>query len=252
MNDFSDRSELGDVISHYAEVDEDSRLQTGWFRLEMARTQELISRHLPAAPAVVLDVGGGSGVYAGWLAALGYEVHLIDPVPKHIDQAMARSVRQARAIASMRVGDARHIEENDRSADAVLLLGPLYHLTERADRVRCLREAFRVLRVGGWVFAAAISRFASLLDSLRYGFFAAPEFAAILERDVAEGQHRNPTGNPLYFSTAFFHRPAELVAEIGEAGFRLEEIVGIEGPGWMAADFDRLWADARQRERLLE
>lgn len=240
------------ILDHYQLVDEDSRLRTGWFALEHARTQDLLSRHLPPAPAVVFDVGGGSGPYAVWLASLGYEVHLSDPVPKHIDQARERSARQPRPIATMRVGDARHIEAKDHSADAVLLLGPLYHLTERADRLRALREAMRVIRPGGWLFAAAISHFASLLDSLRFGFFSSPEFAPILERDLAEGQHRNPTDNPIYFTTAFFHRPNELVGEIEEAGFRLEKIVGIEGPGWMADNFEQLWSDATQRKRLLE
>lgn len=252
MTESETQSELHTILDHYQLVDEDSRLRTGWFALEHARTQDLLSRHLPPAPAVVFDVGGGSGAYAAWLASLGYEVHLSDPVPKHIDQARERSARQPRPIASMRVGDARHIEASDLSADAILLLGPLYHLTERADRLRSLREALRVLRPGGWLFAAAISHFASLLDSLRYGFFSKPEFAPILMRDLAEGQHRNPTDNPIYFTTAFFHRPHELAQEVEDSGFRLEKIVGIEGPGWMAADFDQLWSDEAQRKRLLD
>jgi ubiquinone/menaquinone biosynthesis C-methylase UbiE len=245
-------SSLKDLLEHYRQVDEDSRLRTGFFQLEFARTQELIRRYLKSAPAVVLDVGGGSGVYSAWLADLGYEVHLSDVVSKHIEQALARSSGQKRAIASMRVGDARHLEENDRSADAVLLLGPMYHLTERNDRLQSLHEAYRVLRPGGLVFAAAISRFASLLDSLLHGFFDKPEFRPILAQDLEDGQHRNETGNPIYFTTAFFHRPSELAAEVGESGFRVEAVVAIEGPGWAARDFDRLWADQEQRARLLE
>jgi ubiquinone/menaquinone biosynthesis C-methylase UbiE len=212
----------------------------------------LILRHLPVAPAAVVDVGGGSGAYACWLAALGYEVLLIEPVPKHIEQALANSVRQQRPIASLRVGDARHLEFDDRSADAVLFLGPLYHLTDHSDRITSLREAYRVLRPGGVVFAAAISHFASLMDSLLHGFFDKPEFAPILEGDLRDGQHRNPTGNPDYFTTAFFHRPDELKAELEEAGFRVLELAAVEGPGWVARDFDRLWADEAQRARLLD
>ena len=241
-----------EILDHYAQVDEDSRLQQGWFQLELARTQELIQRTVKQPPAQILDVGGGSGIYSAWLASLGYEVRLLDPVAKHLGQALSRSARQRKPIAGIRQGDARHLEENDSSADAVLLLGPLYHLTERGDRVTSLREAFRVLRPGGVVLAAAISRFASLFDSLRNGFFAEPLFASILERDLAEGQHRNPTGNPQYFTTAFFHRPQELAAEMTEAGFRVEELVAIEGPGWLAGDFDDLWTDQGQRRRLLE
>jgi ubiquinone/menaquinone biosynthesis C-methylase UbiE len=243
---------LPDVLEHYQQVEEDSRLRSGWFRLEFARTQELIKRHLQPAPAVVLDVGGGSGVYSHWLAGLGYEVHLIDPVPKHIEQARTRSAQQPRHIATMRIGDARHLEQADGSVDAVLLLGPLYHLTDRNDRIVSLREAHRVLRLAGVLFAAGISRFASLFDSLHSGFFDKPEFAAILQRDLAEGQHRNPTENPTYFTTAFFHRPAELAEEITEAGFLNPEVFSIEGPGWMAQDFERLWADETQRTRLLD
>lgn len=240
------------VRRHYDQVDEDSRLQQGWGPLELARTQELILRAIKPVPAVVLDVGGGSGVYSAWLASLGYEVRLLDQVPKHIEQARDRSARQERPIASMRVGDARHLEENDSSVDVVLLLGPLYHLTERTDRITCLQEAFRVLRPGGLVFAAAISHFASLFDSLRNGFFEDPLFAAILDRDLAEGQHRNDTGNPQYFTTAFFHRPGELSRELIAAGFRVEEVAAIEGPGWLAKDFDNLWTDQALRARLLE
>jgi ubiquinone/menaquinone biosynthesis C-methylase UbiE len=242
---------LPSVVAHYQEVDEDSRLQTGVFQLEFVRTQELVLRHLPSTPATILDIGGGSGVYARWLASLGYEVQLIDPVPKHVEQALARSTRQQKAIASMRIGDARHLAENDASADAALLLGPLYHLTERNDRLACLKEAFRVLRIGGIVCAAGISRFASLLDSLSHGFFEDPAFQPIVERDLREGQHRNATENPLYFTTAYFHEPEELASELSAVGFRLQELTAIEGPGWLARDFDRLWRDDVQRERLL-
>jgi ubiquinone/menaquinone biosynthesis C-methylase UbiE len=246
------RDRLSEALGHYEQVDEDSRLLQGWGQLELARTQELILRALELAPAKILDVGGGSGIYSAWLASLGYEVHLLDLVPKHIEQARSSSARQAQPIASMRVGDARHLEEKDNSVDAVLLLGPLYHLTEQQDRLACLQEALRVLRSGGLVFAAAISRFASLFDSVRNGFFADPLFAPILDRDLTDGQHRNPTGNPIYFTTAFFHRPGELSRELIAAGFRVESLVAIEGPGWLARDFDDLWTDRALRQRILE
>ncbi len=241
-----------DILGHYEQVEEDSRLQQGWGPLELARTQELILRALKPAPATILDVGGGSGIYSAWLASLGYDVRLIDPVSKHLDQALSRSLRQEKPIAGMRLGDARHLEENEMSVDAVLLLGPLYHLTERTDRIKSLEEAFRVLRPGGLVFAVAISHFASLFDSLLRGFFEDLAFAPILDRDLSDGQHRNETGNPQYFTTAFFHRPGELSRELIAAGFRVEEVVAIEGPGWLARDFDELWTDRSLRERLLQ
>lgn len=243
---------MSDALDHYQQVDEDSRLLQGWGQLELARTQELILRALKPAPARILDVGGGSGLYSFWLASLGYEVYLVDLVPKHIEQARSRSAREKKAIAGMRVGDARRLEDADSSMDAVLLLGPLYHLTERQDRIASLKEAFRVLEPGGLLFAAAISRFASLFDSLRSGFFDDPLFAPILDRDLTDGQHRNPTNNPVYFTTSYFHRPGELSRELLAAGFHVESLFAIEGPGWLADDFDDLWTDQAQRRRLLE
>jgi ubiquinone/menaquinone biosynthesis C-methylase UbiE len=239
------------MLRYYKQADEAGRLLTGWFKLEHARTQELILRYIPPAPATILDLGGGAGVYALWLAERGYSVHLIDPVALHVEQAQARSAIQQTPLASASVGDARSLSQQDDSADAVLVLGPIYHLTERNERLTALREVHRVLRPGGLTWVAAISRFASLLDSLSSGFFDDPDFAPILERDLAEGQHRNPTDNPTYFTDAFFHRPDELVTELTEAGFELVDLVPIEGPGWVARDFERLWNDPKQRERLL-
>ena len=248
----SNEDSIHQIVDFYTDADEASRLRTGWFQLEHARTQELILRHLPPVPATIIDAGGGAGVYACWLAARGYQVHLIDPVPKHVEQARAASNQQPQyPLASAEVGDARHLTHADSSADAVLLLGPLYHLVEREDRLACLREAHRVLRPEGFVWGAAINRFASLYDSLFSGFFSDPAFTQILARDLEDGQHRNPTGNLLYFTDAFFHRPGELSREFLAAGFQIAKLAAIEGPGWMARDFDRLWNDSAQRERLL-
>ncbi|HTT18623.1 MAG TPA: methyltransferase domain-containing protein [Candidatus Sulfotelmatobacter sp.] len=240
------------IVEFYAEADEASRLRSGWFQLEHARTRELIQRYLPPAPATVIDAGGASGVYACWLASLGYQVHLIDPVPKHVEQAREASRNQPdHPLASAEVGDARRLPFDDAAGDAVLLLGPLYHLVEKDDRIACLREAHRVLRPGALAFGAGISHFASMLDSLTHGFFDDSNFAPILDRDLEDGQHRNPTGNPLYFTDAYFHRPGVLSREFLSAGFQVLEVLPIEGPGWLARDFDRLWNDPIQREHLL-
>jgi ubiquinone/menaquinone biosynthesis C-methylase UbiE len=212
----------------------------------------VILRHVPAPPARVLDVGGGSGPYACWLARRGYEVHLIDPVDRHVEQARAASAAQLqRPLASVRTGDARALEEADSSADAILLMGPLYHLQERAERLAVWREAYRVLRPGGVALAAGISRYASLLAGLATGALDDPAFAAIVERDLSDGRHFNPTGNDAYFTTAFFHHPDELVAEARDAGFEVAELVGLEGPGWILSDFEARWSDASRRDALL-
>src|SRR5215470_3760250 len=176
--------DAADVAAYYAQGLERDRLDGGVGALELARTQLLLERYLPAPPAVVADVGGGPGRYALWLAERGYRVHLVDPVPLHVEQARASSRRRPGAkLASAEVGDARSLDLPEASVDAVLLLGPLYHLRERVDRLQALAEARRVCRAGGVVIAAAISRSASTLDGLRGGYLEDPAFAAVAAGD---------------------------------------------------------------------
>ena len=153
------------VIKHYNNYDEQARLSSVLGQIEYERTQNIISRYIKSPPAKVLDVGGATGRYSCWLAYEGYEVHLVDPVLRHIEQARQASAAQPETpIASCILGDARQLEFDDEIAEAVLLLGPLYHLLEVQDRDRSLMEAYRVLKPGGHVFAGAISRFASTID----------------------------------------------------------------------------------------
>jgi ubiquinone/menaquinone biosynthesis C-methylase UbiE len=223
-----------EILAHYALGEEEDRLQRGVSSpIEFVRTKELLERYLPTPPARVLDVGGAAGRYASWLAERGYDVHLVDPVPLHVEQAMAASKAGSRPFTVER-GDARRLEHADASADAVLLMGPIYHLVDREVRVQALGEAARVAKPGGVVVVAAISRYASLLDGLA-GHLADPAFRELVETDLATGVHRNPTGNPDWFTTAYFHRPDELADEVVESGLRLEALLGVEGPGWLTA-----------------
>ena len=221
-----------DIRAYYETGVELDRLAQGYSRIEFARTKELLARYLPPPPARVLDVGGGPGVYSDWLAGQGYEVTLVDPVPLHVAEAAERAGGRFVAVE----GDARRLDEPGDSYDAVLLLGPLYHLTERSDRIAALREAQRVLRPGAVLAAAAISRFASLLDGLLSGHLRDAEGWAVVERDLAGGEHRSPPGRPALFTTAYFHRPEELRDEVLEADFELEALLGVEGPGWLRGE----------------
>ncbi len=238
---------MQEILAYYQGTREEVRLRSGWGALEFARTKEVMLRHLPPAPAAVLDVGGAAGVYSEWLGSLGYETHLVDPVPRHVEVAL----RACANLASARVGDARTLAERNASFDCVLLMGPLYHLPGREERVAVLREAARILRPGGVIFAGAISRYASLLDGIITGAIDDPEFAAIVEQDLLDGQHRNPIGRNEYFTTAFFHRAGELREEIAEAGYTLIDLVAVEGPAWLAPDFEARWRDPVRREALM-
>lgn len=239
------------IAGFYQQAPEEDRLEQGAFLLEALRTRELIQRHAPPPPATVIDIGGAAGAYALWLADAGYTVHLIDAVPRLVAEARRRSATRPRPLASCDVGDARATTFSDSAADVVLLLGPLYHLTDATDRLRALHEAARLLKPGGRLFAAAISRWASALDGLVRDLFQDPAFAAIVDTDIRDGQHRNPTGRLDYFTTAYFHRPEDIRAEALEAGLIVDGVFGIEGPGWLLSDVSARLDDDRRRADLL-
>jgi ubiquinone/menaquinone biosynthesis C-methylase UbiE len=213
--------------------------------LEFVRTQVLLERFLPAPPAAVIDVGGGAGVHAGALAERGYEVHLVDPVPLHVEQAAGLG------LASALQADARRLPFENARFDAALLLGPLYHLQERAERVAALAEARRVVRPGGLVAAAAISRFASSFDGVLRGYLDHEGFEAVVEQDLRDGRHDNPGDDPRWFTTAYFHLPGELPDELADAGLTSEGVLAIEGPFWGIPGLAEQLQDPERRARLL-
>jgi SAM-dependent methyltransferase len=240
-----------EVLEYYDRFPEESRLASGPFKLEFERTKNILARFLPPAPVRVIDVGGAAGAYSAWLTECGYEVLLIDATPRLVAKARERNATLNKPIASISLGDARSLAESDGSAAAVMIMGPLYHLPSSTDRLTALREAHRVLAPSGIVVAAGISRYASALDGLARKLSVDPQFARIRDQDLSDGQHRNPTDTLDYFTTAYFHRPEDLRAELENAGFSQVDVMGVEGLAWMFADFESRWADEVLRRDIL-
>ncbi|TKR22912.1 class I SAM-dependent methyltransferase [Cellulomonas hominis] len=192
--------------------------------VELARTRRLLADHLPPG-AEVLDVGGGTAVHAAWLAGRGHPVTLADPVPEHVATA-----RAAGGCGAER-GDARTLRFPDGSFDAVLLLGPLHRLRDRADRLVALSEARRVLRPGGVVLAGAVSRVVAATDRVTGAGSADPPRPARL-RLVERGE--GPADPAEGLSAAHVHTAAELREEVAAAGFDDVRVTGVEAPGSLA------------------
>jgi SAM-dependent methyltransferase len=250
-----------DVMHEYYELgkEADRLARSGAGRLEFERTQEIVFRHLPVPPAVIADIGGGPGRYALWLADLGYRVVHRDLVPLHVEQVRMNS--GTGSVIDSAVGDARSLDLADESVDAVLLLGPLYHLTRRADRVQALREARRVVRPGGPVFGAAISRWATRLDGmLRLRLYE--QAPAVL--DLVGPLEQTGVMPPLMPGgfNGFAHRPRQLKSEFVSADLVVADLVCIEGAAYLLDDLDDRVADeldwrvildsARAHERVPE
>lgn len=240
-----------EILEHYGRTDEAGRLTEGFGPLEQARTRRILTSHLPPPPARIIDIGGGPGAYSSWLAGLGYDIVLVDPVPKHVAEA-AELARATGVRIEARVADALALPFPDADFDAGLVMGPLYHLQDESDRRAALGEASRVTRNGGPILAAGISRFAPLMSALTEGFTHNPSFDAILDRDLADGRHTNTTGDDRYFTTAYFHTPAGLREDMRSSGLLDVRIEAVEGIGWALADFDDLWQDEAIRTRVLD
>jgi len=238
-----------EVARYYERGLERDRLDAGYGPLERERTRETLDRYLPPPPAIIADIGGGAGVHAIWLAERGYEVHLRDPVPLHVQQALAAARSLEAPLASAGVADARTLDLDQGSVDVALLLGPLYHLQEAADRRRALEEARRVLRGGGLLVVAAVSRWAPILDGLRLGLLENPDHLRAADEAAATGRFDPPPESG--FTESYLHRPEELRGEVAAAGFTVEDLVGLEGVGFALDDFDERWADPSGREALL-
>jgi SAM-dependent methyltransferase len=234
--------------AYYERGMERERLSDGRGDLEFTRTTEIVLRRLPAAPAVVADIGGGPGRYALWLASLGYRVEHRDLMPLHVEQLTADAAG-ATGISTA-VGDVRDLELPDASVDAVLLLGPLYHLTDRAERVGALRECARIVRPGGAVFAPAITRWAARIDGmLRERIYLANPAAVDLIGEIDRTGMLPPLRKGGF--TAFCHRPGELREEFGAAGLKVVDLVSVEGPAFILGDLDARMADAGDRSVAL-
>jgi ubiquinone/menaquinone biosynthesis C-methylase UbiE len=192
-----------------------------------------------------LDVGGGAGAYAFPLAEQGHNVYLIDPIKIHIEQAQKQSTQ----LAGLHIGDARNLSYPNEFADIVLLMGPLYHLPEKNERMKALSEVWRVLKAGGLIIAAAISRFSTALDCFSSNMVENPQIQEMIKKDINTGQHLSPL-NIEYFTEAYFHHPEDLKQELIEAKFDKIEALAVEGPFWNLPNFEQLYNDLGKRAFL--
>ncbi|MET3429573.1 SAM-dependent methyltransferase [Actinoplanes tereljensis] len=234
---------MAGMVDIYTLGDEDIRMTLDRNQVEWVRTCELLARWLPPAPGRVIDAGGGPGRQARHLLDLGYEVTLYDIVPKHVDQARAKGV-------PAQVGDARRLPAGDETADAVLLLGPLYHLPDAADRAQALTEASRVLRPGGVLVAAALSRWGRVFVRAAAGELGDP---ARHRHTVASMRHGHVEEGDGWDRVAYLHDTRELETELRTAGLHHVQVVGVEGPtgAWARRD-PALNAGALELARVAE
>ena len=127
-----------EIYNHYAAGKEHNRLKKIKGILEFQRSKQIISRYLENVNLRILDIGGGTGIYSKWLASLGHEVYLVDPMPTLIQKA--REFDSKQLIKEISIGDIRNLKYQNNKFDLIICFGPFYHLTEIQDRQIALKE----------------------------------------------------------------------------------------------------------------
>ena len=249
-------NEIYDFYNNGAEI---GRLERGLGVVEFHRTKEILSRYIDGGK-VIYDIGGGIGMYAAWLAKKGNEVHLIELAESAVEYAKANMMQDCHFVAE--TGNALQVNRPDESADVVLLMGPLYHLRDRGERLQSLRESFRVLKKGGLLVTTGISKFSSMTWALSmYGekkngnlveFLDDPVFFNMIKGEITTGDHIRPKEYPKFIAESYFTTSEEMKTEISEVGFAVEKAIAVEGCVWFTPHLAEKWEDKASRERLLE
>lgn len=241
-----------DVVAFYETGTEDDRLHgNGFPTMEFARARRAILKILPREKQEILDIGGGPGLYSGWLAALGHSVTLLDPVPEHVYRARALASQGPHFEALL--GDALQLPLEDESFSFIVMFGPMYHLQEDGQRDQALREAFRVLRPGGSIILSALNRHVPLIQGAATDLLELPSYRRAIagSNPILQGSHHPITPRGEWFEVAYGHGTKDLREEVEAAGFAVSWVTGKEGPAWMLDVHDQTDHHADQLENLL-
>lgn len=251
------------VLAGYNAGIERNRLRTGIGLIEFERTKEILLEKLPGPPAVIYDIGGAYGEYSWWLASLGYEVHLFDLSETNIlmSEELAEEYPGVR-LKSALVCDARCIPRPDKSADAILLMGPLYSITEYNERILAIRECRRLLKDDGVLFSAALTPYSVLVSRLavyredntpKRRELDNPAVLSMIERALDDGCYINPERKiAAGLGSSHLHTAKALRAELSCGGFDTQSVHGVMGGAWLAPNLDELLENEYTKKVLMK
>ena len=251
------------VLAGYNAGIERNRLRTGIGLIEFERTKEILLDKLPKPPAVIYDIGGGYGEYSWWLSSLGYEVHLFDLSEKNIEMSGELAEEYPTVcLKAAEVCDARAIPRPERSADAILFMGPLYSITEYEERILAVKECGRLLKDEGLLFSAALTPYSVLIprivkyhvdDSKKGTELDDPAVIAIIERALIDGCYINPErkiANGL--GSSHLHTAKSLKEELTCGGFITDTVHGVMGGAWLAPNLNELLVNENTKKLLMK
>ena len=251
------------VLAGYNAGIERNRLRTGIGLIEFERTKEILLDKLPKPPAVIYDIGGAYGEYSWWLSSLGYEVHLFDLSETNINMSEELADEYPSVLLKeAMVCDARSIPRPERSADAILFMGPLYSITEYEERIIAIKECYRLLKDEGVLFSAALTPYSVLVpriatyhvDNTKKGTeLDDPAVISIIERALHDGCYINPErkiANGL--GSSHLHTAKALREELTQGGFATDTVHGVMGGAWLAPNLNELLENEKTRNVLMK
>lgn len=251
------------VLAGYNAGIEKDRLRAGIGLIEFERTKEILLEKLPKPPAVIYDIGGAYGEYSWRLTSLGYEVHLFDLSETNIAMSAELAAEYPGAkLESVTVSDARSVPRPDKTADAVLLMGPLYSITEYEERILAIRESRRLLKDDGILFSAALTPYSVLVSRIaRYHIedtekrreLDDPAVISIIERALDDGCYINPEKKIASgLGSSHLHTAKALREELAMGGFDTTTVHGVMGGAWLAPNLDELLANEETKAVLMK
>ncbi|WP_074406600.1 class I SAM-dependent methyltransferase [Aquimarina megaterium] len=235
----------------YNTASEETRLNKGMGVFEFERIKSLIEKYISSSPLNIIDIGGGTGKYSEWLANKGHQVHLVEPIPKHIKIAQNRADKLKNRF-SVHWGESRKLEFPNNFADLILLHGPLYHLQKKEDRALSIREAKRVLKNNGIILGFAINYTASTLVGLLNGLIHKKTFFEMCKDELTNGIHNPPDDFPWLLAEAYYHKPEQLKNEFISQELTYLTTYAVEGMAWLDKNYFTNMLNDKKKETLLE
>lgn len=235
----------------YNKASEETRLNKGMGIFEFERIKKLIEKYLQKNSSKIIDVGGGTGKYSEWLTQKGHEVHLVEPVAKHIKIAQDRNKKLKKKF-HIHQGESRNLPFPNNYADLVILHGPLYHLQSEKDRYLAISEAKRILKNGGIILGFAINYTASTLAGLLNGLIHKETFFEMCREELTTGMHHQPVDFPWILAEAYYHKPKQLEDEFLNHNLYYLNIYAVEGIAWLDKDYFSNMLDERKSKTLAQ
>ncbi|MBP2616654.1 class I SAM-dependent methyltransferase [Chryseobacterium jejuense] len=235
----------------YNKASEETRLDKGMGVFEFERIKSLIEKYIPSSSSTIIDIGGGTGKYSEWLAKKGHQVHLVEPVAKHIKLAQNRTNKLKNKF-SVHLGESRKLEFPNNFADLIILHGPLYHLQKKEDRDLTICEAKRVLKNNGIILGFAINYTASTLVGLLNGLIHKRPFFEMCKEELTTGIHNPPDDFPWLLAEAYYHKPEQLKEEFLNQELTHLNTYAVEGMAWLDKDYFANMLNDKKQKALLE